>query len=122
MDIIWFPPQILNKVRNTFFLLKLAIGQFNQSSFNFSIQAFLYPIPLHCLRLKVVWSLTKKNSVLKFVTLHFEVNFLYLFKKYHSTPFFIIWNMNPENIRGKKFDFFLAIWTIFHSNFFPRTH
>ena len=105
---------------------------------------FFHPIPLDrpiwqlSLRLRVVWSLTKKNSALKFVTMDFEVTFLYLFQKYHAISSFhhleqaLQWvvcqwcsfHMNPKQLEEKSLrgnsSTFLAIRTFFHSHFFPQ--
>ena len=74
-----------------------------------------YPIPLHCpvwqlsLRFKIVWSLTKKNSALKFGALYIE-DFIHLFKKYHVLLLFHFSSfgmsfeicITPRSIRTQK--------------------
>ena len=93
------PPQSSEKVRNNLFY----------SVLSFSIHFFLSnPFVLFNMtaqsQIESCLELNKKKSALRFVTLHFEVNFLYLFDKCHGILWFHFSSFGIRREIQKKYE------------------
>ena len=92
-------PQSSYRVRNNLFMQgrneTIQSVQF-YSVLSFSIQALFYPNPFALSSMTAQSQIESclefdKKSALKFVTLHFEVHFLYLFSKFERKKVWLFW-------------------------------